>query len=76
MISQPTERLVGFAQIALSVIFVAGYFLTVGLFILGYVRTPAAWEEMLKMLLGLLTAGVLLILQFWFSRGRPQGQQE
>jgi hypothetical protein len=76
MISQPTERLVGFAQIALSVIFVAGYFLTVGLFILGYVRTPAAWEEMLKMLLGLLTAGVLLILQFWFSRARPQGEAQ
>lgn len=73
--SQPTERLVGFAQIALSVIFVAGYFLTVGLFILGYVRTPPAWEEILKTLLGLLTAGVLLILQFWFSRSRPVGQQ-
>lgn len=70
---QPTERLVGFAQIALSVIFVSGYFLILGLFILGYVSTPQEWQEILKTLLGLLTAGVLLILQFWFSRGRPHG---
>lgn len=71
---QPTERLVGFAQVALSTLFVGGYFVVLGLFVLGYVKTPEEWQEILKTLLSLLTAGVLLILQFWFSRSRPHGE--
>lgn len=58
------------AQIALSVIYTAGYFCVLGAFLLGFVRTPPDWKDALQTLIGLLTAGELLILQFWFSRSR------
>lgn len=66
-----TERLVGFAQVVMSVVFVTGYFCVLGLFLLGYVKAPVEWKDVLTALISLLTAGVLLILQFWFSRSRP-----
>lgn len=73
---QPTERLVGFAQVILSIVFIAGYFIILKLFMTGDIRTPPEWKDVLTALISLLTAGVLLILQFWFSRSRPTGTQE
>lgn len=58
------------AQIALSAIFLAGYFVLVGLFITGKVATPIEWKDTLAALLSVLTAGVLTILAFWFNRSR------
>lgn len=74
--NQPTERLIGFAQVVMSVVFVTGYFGVLGLFLLGYVKAPVEWKDVLTALISLLTAGVLLILQFWFSRSRPQGDSK
>jgi hypothetical protein len=73
---QPTERLIGFAQIFLSVVFLVGYFVLLGIFLLGLIRTPAEWKDALTALLGVLTAGVGTIMGFWFSRSRPAGMTE
>lgn len=64
------NKLTANGQIALTIVFTAGYFTTLSLFVLGYVRTPPTWKDTLASLLSLLTAGQLLILQFWFSRSR------
>ena len=69
------DRTVAAAQIILSVVFIAGYFFILGKFLDGQIKTPPEWKDVLTALISLLTAGVLLILQFWFSRSRPQGQQ-
>jgi len=69
MSSRENHILAG-AQIALSVIYTAGYFGVLSVFLFGHVGTPPEWKDVLQTLLGLLTAGELLILQFWFSRSR------
>lgn len=65
-----THRMTAYAQIILSVVFVGGYFLTLRDFVHGNVKVPIEWKDTLQALLSLLTAGVLLILQYWFSRHR------
>jgi hypothetical protein len=67
-----TDRVVGVAQIALSVVFLVGYFCVLGMFLLGHVYVAPVWRDQLGVMLGVLTAGVMLVLQFWFSRSRPQ----
>ena len=71
-----TSRILGTAQVALSVLFMSGYFAMLWLFLMGKVRTPVEWRDQLGILLGVLTAGVMMILQFWFSRSREQGTPE
>jgi hypothetical protein len=73
--NQPTERLVGFAQIAISVLFLLGYFAVLGAFLLGYIKTPPEWRDALIALLGVITGAVGTVMSFWFARSRPQGQQ-
>lgn len=73
--SQPTERLVGFAQIVISVLFLCGYFAVLSLFLLGYIKTPPEWRDALIALLGVITGAVGTIMSFWFARSRPQGEQ-
>jgi len=65
-----TNRIISMAQIILSVVFLGGYFSILIVFLLGFVRTPADWKDALVALLGVLTAGVGVILSFWFSRQR------
>lgn len=67
------DRATIIAQIGLTAVFFIGYFTTVLLFMTGYARIPADYKESFSQLLGLLTAGGLLILQFWFSRSRGIG---
>lgn len=67
-----TAHLTGLAQIALSILFCGGYFWILSMFLLGSIRTPAPWKDVLTALISLLTAGVLQILQFWFSRERSK----
>jgi hypothetical protein len=61
---------------ALSILFVGGYFYVLLDFIHGKISVPLEWKDVLQTLLSLLTAGVLMILQFWFLRSRPQDPQE
>jgi hypothetical protein len=51
-------------------LFIGGYFITLWDFIHGKISVPLEWKDTLQALLSLLTAGVLLILHFWFTRGR------
>lgn len=70
-----SDREVGYCQIGLAVLFFSGYFAIVGLFMLGYARVPVDYKEMFSGLLALLTAGGLMILQFFFSRSRAPSSQ-
>jgi len=65
-----TDRVVAIAQIILSAVFLIGYFAMLYLFITGNVATPLDWKDTLAALLSVLTAGVLLILNYWFQRQR------
>ncbi len=66
------------AQVVLSAIFIAGYFFLLWQFMKGNVRVPADYKDMYMTLLGVLTAGVGMILSFWFSRqrGSTDSQQQ
>lgn len=64
-------HLVATAQVVLSCLFLAGYFILLGAFMLGYVKVPLDYKDMFQTLLGVLTAGVTGILAFWFARARP-----
>lgn len=65
-----THRIISYAQIILSALFLIGYFSVLVMFLLGYIRTPADWKDALTALLGVITAGVMQILGFWFARQR------
>lgn len=64
------ENILAAAQIGLSVLYTAGYFFVLCSFMYGWVKPPAEWKDTLQTLISLLTAGELMILQFWFSRSR------
>ena len=65
-----TDRAIALSQIALSVLFFSGYFAVVVLFLLGHSQVPPELRDIFSGLIGLLSAGGLMILQFWFSRSR------
>ena len=65
-----THRETGYAQIILTMVFLIGYFVVLSDFIHGRVKVDPTWRDTLQTLLSVLTAGVLLILQYWFSRHR------
>ncbi len=65
-----TGRFISLAQVILSIIFLGGYFGVLGIFLLGYIKTPETWKEPLIALLGVITGSVLTIVGFWFSRSR------
>lgn len=60
------------AQVVLSAIFIGGYFLLMYQFMIGNIHVPEAFKDAFLTLLGVLTAGVMLILNFWFQRQREQ----
>lgn len=62
------------AQVALSVIFIVGYFAVLATFLFGEVKTPLAWAQVLTALLGVITGSVVTIIGYWFSRQRPNDQ--
>jgi hypothetical protein len=67
-----TPRVISYAQIGLSVVFLLGYFVVLLLFVTGHIRTPPEWKEALIALLGVITGGIGTILGFWFSRSRER----
>lgn len=70
-----TKREVGYMQAFLTFVYLVGYFLTLHAFIEGRVKTPLEWQDTLKSLLAVLTAGVLTIIYFWFNRSRDSSPQ-
>ncbi len=69
---QTRVLLVMTAQVVLSSLFIAGYFILLRDFMRGNVKVPLDYKDMFIALLGVLTAGVMLILNFWFQRQREQ----
>lgn len=57
-------------QIMLSVLFIAGYFLILWGLLRGYVTLPDSMRTEFSILLGVLTAAVPQILQFWFGSSK------
>jgi len=58
------------AQVVLSAVYIGGYFWVLREFMTGAVKVPADYKELFSGLLGVLTAGVGIILSFWFQRVR------
>lgn len=67
-----TEQHIAWAQITLAVLFIGGYFAILFAFMAGYVKVPADYREAFMALLGVLTAGVVGILNYFFQRQRAQ----
>jgi hypothetical protein len=65
-----THKETGYAQIILSVIFLAGYFWLLYDFIHGKILVSVEWKDTLQALLSVLTASVIQIMSYWFSRQR------
>lgn len=66
------DKFTAWAQLALSVLFLCGYFLVLILFMLGQANIPTDYKEAFAGLLSLMTGGGLTILYFWFQRARGQ----
>lgn len=54
-------------QVTLSVVFVVGYFLILSQLVMGRWEPPSGSEELLAGLVGVLTAGVIKVMDFWFG---------
>lgn len=60
------------AQVGLSAIFIAGYFLLLYQFMIGNVHVPDNYKDAFLTLIGVLTGGIGTILAYWFTRQREQ----
>lgn len=69
-VSRLTHRATAYAQIVLSILFSAGYFMLLWEFSHGRINVSAPMEDSFKMLLVFLTAQLGTIVAFWFSRQR------
>ena len=65
------QKLVAYAQVGLSAIFIIGYFSILLMFLLGHVSVSLEWKDTIAALFGVVTAGVGVILAYWFARQRP-----
>jgi uncharacterized BrkB/YihY/UPF0761 family membrane protein len=66
-----THKETAYAQIGLTVLFIVGYFIVLIMFMAGYVRVPTDFKDAFTALLGVITASVVSILNYWFARQRP-----
>lgn len=60
-------------QMALSILFIGGYFLILAAFFVGKINISAELKEPFLILIGVITANVPSIMQFWF--GTSSGSQ-
>ena len=65
------QKLLAYAQISLSALFIIGYFTILFLFLTGHVSVSLEWKDTIAALFGVVTAGVGVILAYWFARQRP-----
>ncbi|MDP2322583.1 MAG: hypothetical protein Q8N51_00955 [Gammaproteobacteria bacterium] len=71
-----SDRTVGLvAQIVLSIVFTVGYFGVVYLFITGKAAVSDNLKDVFVTIIGVLTAGELGILNFWFSTSRSSSEK-
>jgi flagellar basal body-associated protein FliL len=64
------------AQILLSVIFTVGYMLVVYLFMTGKAHVAGDIKDVFVTIIGVLTAGELTIINFWFSSSRSSQDKD
>lgn len=65
-----THRETGYAQFALTLVFLVGYFVVLTAFLKGKAIVDPTWKDTVQALISVLTGGVLLILNYWFARQR------
>ena len=65
-----THRATAYFQAILSISFVLAYFIVLMCFLTGHVKVPGEFHDMTQTLVGFLTGGLGVILQFWFARQR------
>ena len=70
------DKIVAATQIALALVFIAGYFAVVYAFMFGYVLVPPDYKEAFVALLGVVTASVVQIISYFFARQRNGGSSE
>lgn len=65
-----THRGTAYVQALLSFLFIGAYFTILLRFMAGGVHVPTEFKDAFTALLGVLTATVVMICNFWFSRQR------
>jgi hypothetical protein len=70
MLKSLSHKLTAYFQACLSVVFIVGYFYVLWLFLLGHVKVPGEYHDMVIALLGVITGALGTIIQFWFARQR------
>jgi len=70
-----TAMLITIGQLALSVIYLVGYFTIMILFMLGYSNIPENLKDTFTSLVSILTAFGGAIVFFWFQRSRSKDEQ-
>jgi hypothetical protein len=68
-----TDKLMAWAQIGLSVLFVLGTFVILALYELGYAHISVDQQKSFDSDMNWLTGACLIIVYFWFSRQRTAG---
>lgn len=69
----PTDKMLAWAQIALSVLFIGGTFIIIGFYELGFAHFNADQEKSFGNTMSWLTGACLIIIYFWFQRQRTAG---
>jgi hypothetical protein len=69
----PTDKMMAWAQIGLSVLFILGTFLIIGGYELGYAKFSADQTKDFSSTMNWLTGACLIIIYFWFQRQRTNG---
>ena len=65
-----THKGTAYVQALLSFLFIGSYFLILFKFMDGGVKVPIEFKDAFTALLGVLTASVVQLMSFWFSRQR------
>lgn len=58
------------AQILITILFIGGYLWLVREFMTGAVKVDPALKDVFMTLIGVITASVTLVINFWFSSSR------
>jgi hypothetical protein len=71
-----TDKLMAWAQIGLSVMFILGTFVIIGSYELGYAKFSVDQQKDFSSTMNWLTGACLIIIYFWFQRQRTAGIPE
>lgn len=69
----PVDKMMAWAQVVLSALFLLGVFAVIGIYETGHVHLDAGQVQSFDTLLNWLTGAAFLILVFWFQRQRQGG---